>query len=301
MKVSITTDNILTPLGIEEGFRAISEAGFDGVDFAFYEFLPLKTIYSGNLSSVFDLSDDAFLEAMRPYKEAAEKNNVSFCQAHSPFPNYIADERVDAYVLESVKKCLMACAYFSCPYLIVHPQFLSYDKMLSAEEEWDRNIAMYTALIPTIKRYRVTVCLENMFTQRGQKVMAAICADYALVNRYIDTLNEVAGEKCFAFCLDTGHANLVGQDLTRIIDILGPRMEALHIQDNDGWRDEHFFPYMGTIDWDRFCAALKSSGFSGALNFESANTFKVFAPELTTSLLHLLRDTGRLFLQKIEG
>lgn len=45
-----------------------------------------------------------------------------------------------------------------------------------------------------------------------KKIYSAICSDIPEACVYIDKLNEIAGEKLFGFCLDTGHLNLLGLD-----------------------------------------------------------------------------------------
>ena len=76
----------------------------------------------------------------------------------------------------------------------------------SKEEEWEVNIAFYRELIPLLKECGVICCLENMWCQdwKTKKIYMGICSDMEETNRYIDTLNELAGETCFGFCLDIG-------------------------------------------------------------------------------------------------
>ena len=65
---------------------------------------------------------------------------------------------------------------------------------LDPEEEWDYNVKMYSALIPALKKYHVTCCLENMFSGYRGKIMQAICSDPMEACAYVDHLNEVAGK-----------------------------------------------------------------------------------------------------------
>ena len=63
----------------------------------------------------------------------------------------------------------------------------------------------------------------------------------------MDTLNEIAGEKLFGFCLDTGHLLIVCRDVYAAIIELGDRLIALHVHDNDGVHDDHNAPFVGGI------------------------------------------------------
>ena len=301
-KISVQTAGIVNVFGADEGFKMIHEAGFDCVDFNVVDMaLPGGKIARGELDSIYDKSDDEIIEYFRPYKEAAEKYGVEFYQAHAPFPSWVKDAPVtNEYMIQVLEKCLMVCTYIGCPYLIVHPFFQSYADALPADEEWNINIRQYSRLIPAIKKYGVTVCLENMFTVNRRKVYAAICQNPDEVNRYIDTLNEMAGEKCFAFCLDTGHALLVGSDIYNVIKKIGHRIEALHIHDNDGWDDQHLAPYMGKLDWDRFIKGMREIGYKGALSFETFCTMSVFDKELAPNVLSLIGATGKMFARRIS-
>lgn len=301
-KIGVQTGPILDKIGIDEGFRMIHEAGFDCVDFNIDHCMRGEEIYTGNFSGFFDQDMDAILEAARPYKEAAEKYGVSFGQAHAPFPSYVKDKPYNnEKVLDALKKCLAICGYVGCPHMIVHPAFYSYADRMDPDTEWEANIKLYTALIPDIKANHVTVCLENMFTAHNGKVYEAICSDMNEAAAYIDELNDIAGEKCFAFCLDTGHALLLGKDIYTAIMQIGDRLETLHIHDNDGRDDQHLAPYMGRLDWDRFVKGIREVGYQGNLSFETFNALNVFDDELMPDVLKLIAATGRMFARRIDA
>lgn len=303
-KIGVQTGSILDNVGIDEGFRLIHEAGFDCVDFNIDHCMSGKEIVSGEFSGFFDQDMEKILEAIRPYKEAAAKYGVTFGQAHAPFPTYVKDKPYNnEKVLDALKKCLAICAYVDCPYMIVHPAFFDYNNRMDPDDEWDANIKLYSALIPDIRKYHVTVCLENMFTYNanGRKVYEAICSDMNEAAAYIDELNDMAGEKCFAFCLDTGHALLLGKDIYTAIMQIGERLETLHIHDNDGKGDQHLAPYMGCLDWKRFVKGLRDVGYQGALSFETFNTINVFDLELMPEVLRLIGATGRMFARRIDA
>jgi len=300
LKISIQTTKIFEAFGIDEGFRIIHEAGFDCVDFTLIPFVSQDAI-KRNASSIFEKSDEEIKEFFRPYKEAAEKYNVEFYQAHAPVQSLTKSPVSNAYMIEVLKKSVMLCDYLNCPYLVVHPFFFGYNDMLDLPTEWDKNISGYAQLIPASRRYGVTICLENMFMGYRGKMYGAICQDPVETNRYIDTLNDIAGQKCFAFCFDAGHAHLISRDNYTVITQLGHRIESLHIHDNDGRDDQHLAPYMGTADWDRFVKGMKEIGYRGALNFESHGVVSTFPKELVPQALALTAATGRLFATRIEG
>jgi len=301
MLISVQTGSILDPFGIEEGFQMIADAGFDGVDINLDHCLPSRQIREGVCAGFFDQSDEAILAAIRPYREAAQKRGIRILQAHAPFPTYTTDRAMNDYVSHALKKTIMMCNFLGCKYLVVHPGFLPADARMTPDEEWALNIEMYSNLIPALKEYGVICCLENMFSGLRGKLMQAICSVPEEANHYIDLLNEIAGEELFGFCLDTGHAMLLGQDLYTVIHQLGSRIRILHVHDNNGLSDEHLFPYMGITDWDRFCRGLKEINYKNHLSFETFRGLDTFDAALTPELLKLLHATGELFVSRIEG
>ena len=48
-------------------------------------------------------------------------------------------------------------------------------------------------------------------------------------------------------------------------------LRALHIQDNYGKYDEHFAPFMGTINMDAIIQGLLEANYQGFFTFESGN------------------------------
>ena len=131
-------------------------------------------------------------------------------------------------------------------------------------------------------------CAKKLFGDRNVPVL----------NRTQDELNALAGERRFGFCLDTGHALLTAQDIQQVMLHLGDRIECFHVHDNNGIEDQHIAPYMGILDWDRFVEGLRSTGYQGALCFETHGAIKVFHPELAPEVLRLIARTGRMFVQK---
>ena len=302
MKIGVQTANILDPLGVEAGFRAIREAGFDCVDYNIDHEFSYRDIVKGRTSAFYDMSDADMLAAMRPVKEAAAKNGIEIYQMHAPFPCVVkGNDAANAYILHTLKKTLMVADALDCRHVIVHPFFYGYEDALPKDEEKKLNLERYGQLIEDSKRFHVTVCLENMFTGRNGQIYEAICSNPDEAAWYIDTLNEMAGEKCFAFCLDVGHAMLLGRDIYTVIRALGSRIEALHVHDNNARQDQHLFPYMGIVDWDRFVLGLKEIGYRAPLSFETYNALNAYPPAVHPEALRLLAAIGRDFARRIEA
>lgn len=303
MKIAVQTGGILERFGIDDGFRMIKEAGFDSVDFNIDTLLPGKNIRDGICECVLDAPIEDILEnIIRPYKEAAAKYGVTFYQAHAPFPFYqLGQDAMNEYLFVIMEKCAAICDYVDCRRMIVHPSFNGYTEQMEHDEEWALNIERYSRLIPMLKKYNIICCLENMFTGYKGKMYGAICSDFYEAAAYVDELNAIAGEKCFGFCVDTGHALLIGKDIYTALLQVGDRVEAFHIHDNDGMNDQHIMPYTGKQDWKRFIKGVKAIGYKGTLSFETFNITNMFDKQLIPDALKLIAAIGKMFSDRIEN
>ena len=298
--IGIQTNGLSQIYGIEGAYREMKAAGFDAADVGFNALLGYQDIVQRRGAPAFDGDWEQALPYFRPFRDAAEKYGVENAQAHAPYPSYVDGlGDYNEYLLRAMERCLKACAYVGCKKLVIHPFFNGYDKAMAEREEWDFNIACYSRLIPAAKEHGVMILLENMFTRNKGKIYEACCSDFAVASRYVDTLNEIAGRKVFGFCLDTGHALLLGKDIRRSMRLLGRRIQAFHLHDNNGIDDQHLAPYMGVGDWDRFVDGLREIGYQGHLSFETHRTFtSAFDPALAPEALRVIARAGRLFAER---
>jgi len=299
-KIGVQTYGIEEHFGVDGAYRVVREAGFDAVDVNLDHFLTDSQIRNQEHVPIFNAEGEELLAYFKPWKDAAEKYGIDNYQTHAPFPCYVAEPSngYNDYLLEVLKKTIAGCAYIGCRRLIIHPFFLGYNQQLDPQAEWDLNIQRYSQLIPAAKEHGVIICLENMFTSFRAKRYSAVCSDITLACRYIDTLNEIAGERVFAFCLDTGHLLLLGKDIKNAIIELGDRIECFHVHDNNGAEDQHMPPYTGKLDWDRMVEGLKAIGFNKTLSFETYNILTYIDHELVVSILRFIADCGHRFAQR---
>jgi sugar phosphate isomerase/epimerase len=304
MKLSVQTCGTLEMIGIEAGMKAIADAGFDALDFGLDGFYKWEELTSGKKCDFFE--EENLYAYVNKVKAEADKYGIEFGQVHAPFPLFVpkspkGGENVKADVAKSIE----ICARVGCPRIVIHPIFDGSARFpsMTKEEEIKANMEYYTSIIPLLKKYGVVCCLENMWGQdwKTKKVYTGACSEINEVINYIDTLNEIAGERCFGFCLDIGHLLLLGQDPCYWIEKLGDRLETLHVHDNDGVSDEHILPYLGCANWERFVLGLRKIGYSRNFSFEVSCFNRKFPSELIPSALKLTADTGRYFIGRITA
>lgn len=298
MQIGVQSGYIFSDDNFEAGLRMIRDAGFDSVDLNIDEQLHVGELAKTGQNPFFSQDTQTIVAHYAPFKAAADALGLRFGQMHAPFPVYVRDnDDANRALFDAICKCMAVCEAIECPYLIVHP--IAWPG--TQEEEWEKNIAFYSSIIPAAKQYDVCICLENMFHGRYGHIEDAVCSDFREAAAYIDALNELAGEERFGFCYDVGHATLLGRDHRRSLNQLGKRLKTLHIHDNDGRGDLHMQPYAYTrgqqyvTDWDGFLAGLHDVGFDGVLSFETYHAVEYLPQELKPVMLSYIAGVGRYF------
>lgn len=304
MKISVQTAGAIDVLGIDAGFAAIKQAGFDAVDLGLDSAYVWDDLCNGKKNDFYN--DDKIYPYVNEIKAAAEKYGIEFGQTHAPFPSYIPrSEQGTLNCQDDIRKCIEITGYVGCPRIVVHPLFDGSARFpsLTKEQEYNKNIEFYSSLIPLLKKHHVVCCLENMWMQdwKSKKIYAACCSDINETIKYIDDLNAMAGERLFGFCLDIGHLLLVGQDPCYWIEKLGDRLETLHVHDNDGVGDDHIAPYLGCCNWDRVVLGLRNIGYKNNFNFEASSFNRKFPKELCGDALKMLGSIGKYFVGRITA
>lgn len=271
-------------------FKHLHDCGFEAIDYNMDHFLEGSLIMKGEINDFWDKSLDELYEYFKPTKRAVKDSGLVFSQTHSSFPVYIdGNDKINEYMRMVVEKSLAVCAFLGSPALVVHPFFCKeYNK------EYEINIAMYRKLIPTAKKYGVKICMENSY------------ANIDIHCKLIDELNAEAGEKCFGYCLDIGHANNGGGEFRKYIQMLGNRLTCLHIHDNDGANDSHMIPYTATRGWninrtdyEGMLQGLRDIGYKGNLSFEAFRGFMALPKEVETEALKLVSAIGRYWRNRL--
>lgn len=305
MKISISINMQKLELlgGVDMGFAALKEAGFEAIEFAIDPTdLSWEEIGAGKESAVF--TDENLAKIANELKAASEKHGIALAQCHAPAPVFVSGKpEGTAQMRKNVAKVLDFCGECGIPHVVIHPSFDGSARFpkLTKEDEIAENINYYSLIIPLLKKNHLTCCLENMFSQdwKTKKIYTACCSDMRDSVYYIDTLNEMAGEKCFGFCLDIGHLLLLGLDAMNAMTTLGDRMVALHIHDNDGVDDHHIEPFSGVTNWQRFIKGLRTVGYKGNLNFELGGSWTKIPPELVPAMLRYVAEEGKYFRGKV--
>lgn len=311
LNVGVQSKNIVNDDYPIEGFEMMRRAGFTCCDFSLNEYLSNSALYAHERNDFFSQSMDKLRAFFEPHREAAGTAGIRINQMHMPYPVYVpgAPEDLNEYLVKVVApKSMELCAYFGCPYIVVHGFKLA--RFLGSEQaEWERTEAFLQTLVPMAKELHITICMENIYTSCGSHIMEGPCCDARKVSARIDRMNAEASAEVFGFCFDTGHANLIGLDFEDFITTLGNRLKVLHIHDNDGIGDLHQIPFtftrsrenLSSTDWDGFIRGLRKISFDGVLSFETAPVLSAFPDRMKQDVLRFIAGIGEYFAGEISG
>ncbi len=109
-------------------------------------------------------------------------------------------------------------------------------------------------LAPVLEKYGARIAVENGFSDTFE-LIGRIMRDYP--------------EKCFGITYDSGHGNVAeGKGMERLAPFKN-RLQAVHLNDNDGSGDQHQPPFYGTVDWERMMEIIADSSYRDRpLSFE---------------------------------
>lgn len=309
MQKGVQTKDVVYDLNPGDGFEMLKKTGFSCADFSLNSYLTNTSLYKFELNDFFNKSECELEQFFAPHKEGAKKAGIYINQMHMPYPNYVPNgsRELNDYLWNNVApKSMKICAFFECPYIVMHGFKLA--RNLGSEElEWEQTEKFIDSLAPMAKEMGITICIENLYNSIGTHIVEGPCCNARKAAERIDRINEKYGAEILGFCFDTGHANLVGINFEEFISTLDYRLKVLHIHDNDGIGDLHQIPFTFTrsrenavaTDWDGFVRGLKRIKFDKVLSFETAPVLTAFPDEMKQNSLAFIAKIGNYFAEKI--
>ena len=288
----ISTDNgtIRGACGDIEAMRLIKEAGFDGIDYTFYDMLPDNDILA------FD--DDKREKLAYEIREYAEKIGLCFPQCHAHlsyrYGTIGRDESDENYL--RVVRSIEYCSRIGCPQIVIHTDRTPIDM---PDEESDRiNSEFIRSFVPYAEKYDVNIGVENLFKfvkDKNYFIGRQHTAEW--MKRFCDSI----GSDRIRACVDLGHAAICGTEPETLIRGLpNDLLTMIHVQDTDYLRDRHWLPYLGSHHWDEITSALAEIDFRGSMNLEVLHFYERFDKSLFPQALALAAGAARKLADEVE-
>ncbi len=249
MLVSTTTSGILSKFGYEKTFSMIKEAGFDAIDYGYFDD-PQES-----------LSED-YINIAKAQRALLDKLELICGQTHAPF-DFRYGEATDKTSLhyEWIVRSMEASVILGAENIVIHSIGVP-----DGVDEFEYNVDFYKSLIPYAEKFGIKISIENLFyAPRGERYFRGRFADAEELSALLDVLNSPV----FNICIDIGHELITGRIPENVIRSLNSDILAtVHLHDNNTWDDQHRIPYFGVIEWDEVCSALGEIGYKGNFNGE---------------------------------
>ncbi len=282
-------NNCATKFGELKAIELIAGAGFDAIDYT------MSTLAKdGNV-----LDSDNYKAYVNELRETAKRNNIVFNQGHAVTGVGTYDPEITYKILAKKNiRCLEIAGLLGMKTLVVHPYGTNI--YISREEEaLERNVKYFNMLLPYAMEYGVKIVCENMWCgdKRRNVKRGSIFSNPYEHARFVDEMNS----EFLAACLDLGHTSLDGREPQDSIRVLGKRLQALHVHDNDYIDDMHTLPGLSEMNWEEITKALAEVNYQGDFTLETNHFFDSFETEEEIKLgLKLSEVIGRKMIAKIE-
>ncbi|MDR0890240.1 MAG: sugar phosphate isomerase/epimerase [Oscillospiraceae bacterium] len=263
----------------QQAMQTIADAGFDSLDF------PLSVYARGQHAP---LQQDSWREWVRTVAGFSKALGLPITQAHCTYEQTIPEDFHYVAPYEIYARCMEACHMLGCRQLVFHPML--YMHTIESEQVKQRihdwNIRWFTELLPLAERFDLIISLENTFDSHHLQPAGGLPFIYTRAQDMLALMHGI-GSSRVQICLDTGHANISGQDIPAMIRAYRGNLATVHLNDNYGrispiYEDLHLFPGYGQIAWAEVFEALREIRFRAPLNIEPIAQLRTVSPGVRT-------------------
>ncbi len=255
--------------------------------------------------------DINFCEAMNPQSEIRGDNwenyikkvgkiakdcGIVFTQAHLPYYDVFAenDEQKAKTLEELIRKSIIGCGMLGVKWAVTHPctDYSCSDVNVSKQ----RNLEYYMPHVELAKSVGVGIALENEFEYTKTHFRRMYCSSAYELRDLADAFNR----DNVGICYDFGHANLTGATHRENLNVFANRLKAVHVQDNLGFTDSHFLPFVGNINWSQAMAGLSDIDYEGELTYEIQEFTRHFPDDLKPVAIEMSVKVGNYLIALFE-
>lgn len=241
-------------------------AGFDSIDYDVH--------MSTKLGNIPSMTDEEMVDYYKNVKKRADELGIVIGQTHGLCVTFKPDdEEHNAKVVELSRRHLLVTAALGSPACVIHSLGTRRWRYADAETMHKKNLEMFDQFIPYAEKYGVALGIET-FGDVREWGRVDFFGDIVEFKKQFDMLNT----KNKVICVDTGHTHCAHTIEPSILDApdairyLGKDIKILHLNDNNGFSDQHLPPYLAgarfQLDWHDVMAALDDIEYDGIYNFE---------------------------------
>ncbi|MDL2229018.1 sugar phosphate isomerase/epimerase [Treponema sp. OttesenSCG-928-L16] len=248
---------------IIQSIPKFAAAGFDAVDLNFCHATHLNIYKEG-----IEINRDNWQDWVNEVRKALEASRITANQSHAPFYNVLDTSIEDIeFKEELVRRSIIASGRLGVKWVIIHAGTIPDSP--SAKESLKANMEYFKPHLELAAKNNTGIAIENLFDYSSDEFSRG-------ARRYAGGLDELLElVDCLAkdfpnvgVCWDFGHANEMAVKQEKALRLVGKRLKALHVNDNNGVMDDHTLPFAGLINWEALMKVLKEIGYEGDFTYE---------------------------------
>ena len=196
------------------------------------------------------------IKALRKRLRQAGLAVASFIPAQFRYPTCLCapDDTIRGDSVAYIQDSIETAAALEAPIVSVCPGHTLYGQ--GKDDGWKRLGESLDSICRFASPRGVRIAIEPADRYESDLIQTT-----AQATRMIDEL----GHANLGVVLDNGHAHVVGEQCASAIGEMGARLFHVHVDDNNGLRDQHLVPGEGNFEFEAFIAVLRQSGYAGYL------------------------------------
>ncbi|QQO08965.1 sugar phosphate isomerase/epimerase family protein [Breznakiella homolactica] len=238
-------------------------AGFDAVDINFCHAIHLHLYENG-----IEINGDSWMDWVEETKNVLAENHIAANQSHAPFYNVLDHSLTDReFREEMVRRSVIASGKLSVKWVVIHAGTIPDSP--SARESLRANIEYFKPHLELAAENGTGIAIENLFDFSSDENSRGARRYTGGLDELLELVDSLARDfPNVGICWDFGHANEMALNQEQALKLVGKRLKALHVNDNNGVLDDHTLPFAGLIDWPRLMKVLKEIGYDGDFTYE---------------------------------
>jgi len=191
-----------------------------------------------------------------------QKYNMKVCNfipAQFRYPSHLCslNEHVRKDSVEYIKIAVDNAVKVGSPTVSLCPGMVLFDQ--DVESGWKQLVKSYKEIGEYVSDKEIILMIEPAHRFESNLILT--------VDDCIRMLGELKSDK-FGILLDSGHANVNGENFKEIISKCKGIPLHIHLDDNNGDFDAHMIPGKGNVDFDSLFSSLTDLDYKGFISVE---------------------------------
>ena len=245
---------------------------------------------------IFREQPEQITESIRMFVTKCKELHVDITLAIMPYfkSEQEAQKLQELYPL--LRECMKACHVYGIEKVVIQP----------LQADWETNLIFYQKLLGWAKEDDLHILLKNCLKYLNGRYVRGTCSDAEEANTWIETLNELAEEERFGFCMDMGVCSICGQNMYEFATVLGRKIEAVLINENNGQRPGAMLPFSQIsrsrcrTDWLNFFRGLRAAAFQGTAILDVRESLAASPLLLREGMLQHTKRIGEYLRLQLE-